>query len=238
MYEDDLHVVGIMTVRVFSKAKNSFKCGASIKFKQKRYLGPLFVQLIQVKLDGDQIMLQKKIYELSETDTEANFNAIIDLESMRNSQTIELKYIFKGSEATDFKILHNKIRLPITQLKFLNITKDVSSTGFVHSWQKMTALGNSTLLETSSNRMDTSMFMTCHDLSYYFKHVLLLSPCKDVAEACGLIYQDCHSHTVAMVKIRIKPHNMFDIQLLCNDTHAITATDIGRQLTLALAAIV
>ena len=43
MYQDDLLVVGIMTVRVFSKATNSFKCTASIKFKQKRYLGPLSV---------------------------------------------------------------------------------------------------------------------------------------------------------------------------------------------------
>ena len=156
---------------------------------------------------------------------------------MRSSQSIELKYVFKGSEATDFKILHNKIRLPITQLQFLNIAKDVSSTGFVHSWQKMTTSGNSTLLTTSSNYMDTSTFMTCHDLSYYFEHLLQLNSSREAVETCGIIYQDCHGHTTAMVKIRIKPHSMLDIQLLCNDTHAPVAADIGRQLMLTIAAV-
>ena len=153
---------------------------------------------------------------------------------MRSSQSIELKYVFKGSEATDFKILHNKIRLPITQLQFLNIAKDVSSTGFVHSWQKMTTSGNSTLLTTSSNYMDTSTFMTCHDLSYYFEHLLQLNSSREAVETCGIIYQDCHGHTTAMVKIRIKPHSMLDIQLLCKEKNISIATDIARELVFSL----
>lgn len=237
MYQDELQVVGIMTVKVISKIDNAFKCGISIKIKPKTYLGILKVHLTQKKLDDSERFLQRKEFDLGESDTEANFNAVLSLREVRDSKSIHLRYTFNGSPATGQRLLYNDIRLPITVLKFLSTLAGLSSTSFQYFWKKLAESGDATLIVSNIGQGDQSMFNSCFDLSYYFENLVLLGPDRDFKDTCGLIYQDCHQETIAFVKICLKDSLRFEVFLLCAKKHAEMAKDICKSIYLALAAV-
>ena len=230
LYSDDFHIVGMLTISVFSKANNCFKCGVSIKIKPLKYLGNLKIQLVQTKHDETTFMLQKKEYSLAESDKEVTFNAALDLKTVKDSATLDIRYFFKGEEATNFRMLSNRTILPISMLKFVKAVSQVSSTSFGYLWRRHVGEGQCMLLKTRPLKMDLGMFRSAHDLQYLFETMVILAPEAGESESCGLIYEDGNRMLVTMVKIRIHQNQTFDLQLLFKDDQEKAASEIGNYL--------
>ena len=119
-------------------------------------------------------------------------------------------------------------RLPLTAMSYCCVDVCAQVARFMYAWQQMAKSTCVALVQTGVYGLDRGRAYRNGKM-----HQLFLGSC-DIGSGCGLVVRIGVSCVVAMVKIRIKPHNMFDIQLLCKEKNIDIATDIARELVFSL----
>ena len=228
LYEDQRYSIGLGQKKALGK-DGRIICSYGFKAKQIIPMSNeirLRIYVITQDETGNQLEANyfNKTFSFTDDKIESVISHTFDQDALAFEDLI-FELTIDDAPATTFS-KELAFKLPLSIINFMVVRPCRTESEFEEQWTDRLASKECCVAFCSDYALDTEYASRPTDLSYFFAGSCVMR------DSCGILFEVDNGVLMAMVRIRIKKHKIFDLQMLFDESYAVKARELGKQLVL------